>query len=131
MLPIRSWVSFAAITLLLVTELSAEEAASNAPPDGFVALFNGNDLSDWKGLVGNPVTRNAMSPEELAAAQEKADQSMRDHWKVVDGVIEYDGKGKSLVTAREYANFELYVDWKIDRNADSESSMRSSLGSIR
>ena len=25
-----------------------------SPPEGFVALFNGKDLTNWKGLVANP-----------------------------------------------------------------------------
>ena len=29
--------------------------------NGFVNLFNGKDLSGWKGLVGNPIERNKMS----------------------------------------------------------------------
>jgi len=29
----------------------------NQPPKGFVALFNGNGLTGWKGLVGSPKTR--------------------------------------------------------------------------
>ena len=36
------------------------------PPEGFVALLNGRDLSGWKGLVGNPKSRAAMSDDELA-----------------------------------------------------------------
>ena len=32
------------------------------PPRGFIRLFNGEDLSGWKGLVKNPVARSKMSP---------------------------------------------------------------------
>src|SRR5690606_13772004 len=42
---------------------------------GFVSLFNGKDLSGWKGLVENPIKRDAMSAKELAAAQKKADEA--------------------------------------------------------
>ena len=31
-------------------------AADNTPPPGFVALFNGKDLTGWKGLVADPPT---------------------------------------------------------------------------
>src|SRR5688572_6452667 len=81
----------------------AEERPPNTPPKGFSALFNGKDLTGWKGLVGNPKTRAAMKPEELAEAQEKANISMREHWKVVDGVLVFDGKGQSLCTEKDYA----------------------------
>ena len=62
-------------------------------PDGFVALFNGRDLTGWKGLVGNPKVRAEMTPEKLAEAQKKADEEMRAHWQVVDGALVFDGKG--------------------------------------
>jgi hypothetical protein len=109
--------------LSMWTELPA---ADNTPPEGFVALFNGTDLSGWKGLVGNPKSRAAMSPEQLAAAQEKADERMRAHWKVEDGALVFDGKGDSLCTAKDYADFEMYVDWKIKKGGDSGIYLRGS-----
>lgn len=102
------------------------QAADNTPPAGFVALFNGQDLAGWKGLVADPKKRAAMSKEELATAQEAADQKMRDHWKVVDGQLVYDGKGDSLCTAKDYGNFELLCDWKILKDGDSGIYLRGS-----
>src|SRR4051794_21986985 len=63
------------------------EAKDNTAPKGFVAVFNGEDLSGWKGLVEGPPKRAKMSAEELAAAQTKADQRMREHWKAEGGEI--------------------------------------------
>ena len=98
----------------------------NEPPPGFTALFNGKDLSGWKGLVADPPKRARMSPEELAAAQVTADQKMREHWKVEDGVIVFDGKGASLCTIRDYEDFEMMVDWKIEADGDSGIYLRGS-----
>ncbi|MGB2806784.1 MAG: DUF1080 domain-containing protein [Sedimentisphaerales bacterium] len=93
------------------------EKALNQPPEGFVALFNGKDLTGWKGLLSgpydNPIKRAKLSPDALVKEQAKADKSMREHWKVTDGVLEFDGKGFSLATLRDYEDFELLVDWKI------------------
>lgn len=110
---------------IYIKELSSEERANTAPK-GFVALFNGEDLTGWKGLVENPPKRAKMSPEDLAKAQTKADQSMRDHWKVVNGEIVFDGKGESLCTKKDYADFELLVDWKIPAKGDSGIYLRGS-----
>ncbi len=96
----------------------------NTPPPGFKALFNGKDLNGWKGLVGNPAKRAQMSPGELAAAQKKADQRMRDHWHAVDGLLNYDGHGDNLCTSRDYGNFEMWVDWKITADGDSGIYLR-------
>lgn len=103
-----------------------EPRPDNTPPEGFVALFNGRDLTGWKGLVGNPLTRSRMSPEALASAQEDADARMREHWSVAEGVLEYDGRGESLCTDRDYSDFEMYVDWKILPKGDSGIYLRGS-----
>lgn len=113
------WGAFTAMTLWA-------SAADNVPPPGFTALFNGKDLSGWKGLVANPPARAKMTPERLAEAQAKADERARQHWKVEDGVIVFDGKGSNLCTVRDYANFELLVDWKIEPHGDSGIYLRGS-----
>jgi hypothetical protein len=100
--------------------------ADNTPPPGYVALFNGKDLSGWKGLVENPKTRAKMSPEVLAEKQKAADDQMRAHWKVADGALVFDGKGQSLCTAKDYGDFELLVDWKILAKGDSGIYLRGS-----
>jgi hypothetical protein len=112
--------------LIVAGPAGLSQAADNAPPDGFAALFNGRDLTGWKGLVADPKARAAMAPEKLAEAQKKADEEAKTHWQVVDGVIVFDGKGKSLCTAKDYADFELYVDWKIKAKGDSGIYLRGS-----
>ena len=102
----------------------ALEDTKNTPPAGFVALFNGKDLTGWKGLVGTPKTRAAMTPEKLAAAQKKADERMAKNWIVKDGELVFSGKGQSLCTARDYGDFEMYVDWKIKARGDSGIYLR-------
>ena len=67
-----------------------------------------------------------MTPQELAKAQAEADERMRAHWRVVDGVLVFDGKGESLCTASDYADFELLVDWKIEKGGDSGLYLRGS-----
>src|SRR6266852_1074946 len=70
-------------------------AADNTAPEGFVSLFNGKDLVGWKVPAGD-----------------------NGHWKVVDGVIDYDAQSeasgdKSLWSDREYSDFILQVDWRL------------------
>jgi hypothetical protein len=73
----------------------AVRAADNTPPEGFTALFNGKDLTGWKIPEGD-----------------------NGHWKVVEGVIDYDAlseaKGaKDLFSSTEYSNYVVNVDWRI------------------
>ncbi|MGI6456417.1 MAG: DUF1080 domain-containing protein [bacterium] len=108
-----------------VKELNVDRP-DNTAPEGFTALFNGKDLTNWKGLVANPVERAKMTEEELADAQKKADERMREHWKVQDGTLVFDGKGDSLCTVRDYCDFEMFVDWKILKDGDSGIYLRGS-----
>lgn len=103
----------------------AGEKGAACPP-GFTPLFNGKDLTGWKGLVADPIKRAKMTPEQLKAAQAKADDSMRAHWKAVDGELVFDGKGQSLCTAKDYKDFEMLVDWKILPKGDSGIYLRGS-----
>jgi hypothetical protein len=93
---------------------------------GFVPLFDGRSLDGWKGLVADPPARAKMTAAELASAQAAADATMRAHWKVEDGALVFDGKGESLCTARDYADFELLADWKIEKDGDSGLYLRGS-----
>jgi hypothetical protein len=106
-------------SLGLIAPTASAIAADNTPPEGFTALFNGKDLTGWKGLVADPPKRAKMSAEELAKEQAKADKSMNAHWKPVDGVLVFDGKGQNLCTVKDYGDFEMLVDWKIEPKGDS------------
>ena len=77
-----------AVSLLALTMPAAAQ-------DGAVPLFNGRDLSGWKVPAGD-----------------------NGHWRVTDGVIDYDAASeaagdKSLWTEREFGDFVLSVDWRI------------------
>jgi hypothetical protein len=63
---------------------------------GFVSLFNGKNLDGWKIPAGD-----------------------NGHWKVVDGVIDYDARSESKGTDRclwsdkSYGDFVLRLDWRL------------------
>ncbi len=74
------------------------DAAAQTPPaptSAGTSLFNGRDLSGWKVPQGD-----------------------NGHWKVVDGVIDYDAESeapgdKHLWTEESYGDFVLRLDWRI------------------
>ena len=81
---------------------------------GFVQVFNGKDLTGWKGLVDNPILRREMDAKTLATKQEAADRVMREGWQVQpDGELLFLGKGDNIATVKKYGNIEMWVDWKI------------------
>ena len=93
--------------------------------EGYVALFNGKDLTGWKGLVGNPITRSKMSAKELADAQAKADTIMRNGWVVKNGELIFQGKGDNIATIKNYGDIEMQLDWKIydDNNKEGDAGI--------
>jgi hypothetical protein len=69
-------------------------AADNKPPEGFTSLFDGKNLDDWKIPEGD-----------------------NGHWKVKDGVIDYDAKSEakgdpSIWTKKSFKDFTLQLDWR-------------------
>src|SRR5438128_6400914 len=69
-------------------------ARADDVPEGFTSLFNGKDFTHWKVPAGD-----------------------NGHWKIVDGVIDYDAKSeakgdKNLWTEKPFKNFTLRIDWR-------------------
>jgi hypothetical protein len=93
---------------------------------GFVSMFNGKDLTGWKGLVENPIARSKMTPKQLAEAQKKADEVMNSGWKVKDNKLVFEAKGDNLCTQEQYGDFEMVVDWKITKDGDAGIYLRGS-----
>ncbi|HSK10198.1 MAG TPA: DUF1080 domain-containing protein [Vicinamibacterales bacterium] len=87
-------ISTVALALALTLALPAA-AVAQGQADGFVSLFNGKDFTGWRVPEGD-----------------------NGHWKIVDGVIDYDAqseapKDKNLWSEAEYGDFVLRIEWRI------------------
>lgn len=101
--------------IILGKTKQVNEYLAQTKGNGIEKIFNGKDLSGWKGLVENPITRAKMTPAEEAQKQIKADEIMRRDWKAENGQIVYVGHGyENLCTQKKYGDFEMYVDWRLD-----------------
>jgi Domain of Unknown Function (DUF1080) len=79
----------------LLAERMPRGQRASAADTGFVPLFNGRDLTGWKIPAGD-----------------------NGHWRVVDGVIDYDAESESsaekhLWTERAFGDFVLKIDWRL------------------
>jgi len=98
----------------------------NVPPAGFTALFNGKDLSGWRGRPHlAPAKEAAMTGAQKAAQQATWDQSVARDWKVADGQIINGGRGVYLTTGKDYGDFELLIDYRTVPKADSGIYLRA------
>jgi hypothetical protein len=122
--PSMSRLALLAALALAVGALPAARAEDNKPPVGFTALFDGKTLAGWQGNIDmkQRATLPKEKQDELLAQRTK---TALEHWSVKDGVIHCDGKGGvSLQTAKDYGDFELLIDWKIEKNGDSGLYLR-------
>lgn len=86
-----------ALSFLIAVSAFHAAFAQGEAEDGFTQLFNGKDLSGWVVPEGD-----------------------NGHWKVVDGVIDYDAlseaKGdRNLRTENEYGDYILKIDWRLKK----------------
>jgi hypothetical protein len=90
--------------LAVAAPYSAQEVSKKEKADGFVSLFNGKDLKGWK----------------------KYDVT-NDVWSVEDGKIVCSGKkgGGWLGTERDYANFELRLEYRLKPGGNSGVYIRA------
>lgn len=102
----------------------AKQLAEMGPGAGFVSLYNGKDLTGWKGLVADPVKRSKMSADTLAKYQEKADKEMVTGWQAKDDLLVFTGHGNNLCTVKKYGDIEMFVDWKITEQGDAGIYLR-------
>lgn len=113
------------IAWFIATSLLADENI-NVPPEGFKALFNGKNLEGWIGRgTDDPRKWAAMDAEEKAQKLQADNESLKQHWRVEDGLLINDGKGKYATTVDEFKDFILLVDWKmVAPNGDSGIYLR-------
>jgi hypothetical protein len=88
------WMISAAL-FVAIQVVAQEGATAQKAPEGFVSLFDGKTLSNWKIPTGD-----------------------NGHWKVINGVIDYDAEseskgGRDLWSEKSYKDFVLIVDWRI------------------
>lgn len=115
---IRSFLTLAVISLLLVPAVAV--SAEIKAPRGFTSLFNGKDLSNWYGWsTKNPELLRKMTAKEQKAYKAKSREDINKHWSIDGDVIVNDGHGLYLTTEREFANYELLIDYKTVPKADS------------
>ncbi len=110
----------AALLLSVTTVVSAVTA-----PAGFTALYNGRDLTGWRG--GDTFDHRkwlALPEAERAAKNAEWTADMRAHWSAQGEELVNDGHGKYATTERDYGDFELLLEYRTVPLADSGIYLR-------
>ena len=90
-------------TVFAADNPSTEKPRTAKTPKGFTALFNEKDLTGWKVHNGKI-----------------------DSWSVDNGLLFVKGGGGGwLMTEKEYANFELRLEFKVPKGGNSGVALRS------
>lgn len=98
---------------------------AQTPPPGFTALFNGHDLTGWRG--GDTFDHRkylAMPPDKRTAQDAAWTADMKSHWRAENLELVNDGHGKYATTVKDYGDFELLVDYRTVAKADSGIYLR-------
>lgn len=127
----------ATLPLLLTALTGFAFGADNVPPAGFTALFNGRDLSGFYGWgTRDPRDLAKLSPAEAADYKKKSIEGGADpkgrpirdhlnaHWRVENGELVNDGTGLYATTEKDFGDFELLVDYKMQPKGDSGIYLR-------
>jgi len=72
---------------------------------GWQALFNGRTTDGWRGYHR---------------------ESVPDGWFADDGVFRREGKGGDLMTVEQFADFELHLEWRLEKGGNSGVILRVS-----
>ncbi len=75
-----------------------------AAPSDAISLFNGKDLSEWKGNNGAP------------------------QWNVHDGIFTVKEGTGDIATKKEFGDFQLHIEWMHPANITGEDQMRGNSG---
>ena len=92
----------AALPLFFALIVTPARSDDTKPPEGFSSLFNGKDLTGWKAT------------------------GKMDVWGAEKGVIYVEkGGGGWLLTEQEFGDFELRVEYKMSKGANSGVALRT------
>jgi hypothetical protein len=79
-------------------------AWADQPPDGFVSIFNGKDLTGWKVNEGGK----------------------QEVWGATPGILYVEGHGGGwLLTEKEYGDFEIRLEYKMPEHGNSGVGLRT------
>lgn len=86
--------------MVILGAMLACASASSACAQEWRPLFNGTDLSSWRGYKDTPAPTK---------------------WRVEDGAIALgaEGSGGDLVTSEAFGDFELELEWKVSEGGNS------------
>ena len=111
-------------SLMTAAAVPAQQAITPAPT-GFTALYNGRDLSGWRGGDTFDHSKYLAMPDADRAKQDAEwTADMRAHWRADGPELVNDGAGKYATTIKEYGDFELLLDYKTVPRADSGIYLR-------
>jgi len=114
-----------AVSLSAVLLAATAQAQTPTPPPGFIALFNGKDLTGWRGGDTFDHRKYLDMPADKRAAQDAAwTDDMAKHWSAQNGEFVNDGHGKYATTEKDYGDFEFLIEYKTVPKADSGIYLR-------
>ncbi|MFT5079494.1 MAG: hypothetical protein ACI84E_000133 [Planctomycetota bacterium] len=112
--------AIALLSIFCASCLSAPRIPSDA-----TSLLPAASLDGWVGgSTYDPGELASSSEDERTAKLTEWTTAAREHWHIEGKELVSDGHGPHLVTATDYGDFELWLDWKLLPNGDSGIYLR-------
>ncbi len=130
----QKWLLIVVATAIVASPTATIRAEDKKDNDGYVALFNGKDLTGWK--IPEPPSGQFDSVEKKMVdgkvvafiGKTKAGKDVT-LWRVEDGVIIGGGPASHIFSERgDYENFHFRVEVKINDKGNSGQYFRTAFG---
>lgn len=119
---------FLAVMLCAGSARTVAQAEPNAP-EGFESIFNGQDFEGWYGgETRDPSFSKGWGEPQWSRYRNGLHKAVARHWRIEDGELIGTGAGPDLVCWGQYSDFEMWLDWKVSKDAESGISLRHQPG---
>ncbi|MCD6049815.1 MAG: hypothetical protein K0Q55_1218 [Verrucomicrobia bacterium] len=136
--PVLALSLMALVTGCSTSDFAGPAASAGKPPEGFTALFNGKDLTGWRGGTTFDHRKllemsDADRAEQIrkwtdasvkGSMMEVSTNTGKAHWYVENDELVNDGFGMYATTEKDYDDFELLLEYKTVPKADSGIYLR-------
>lgn len=107
---------FCAFRNIRIKELPSPRVYNRAD-DGFDQLFSGSDLKGWHGGLDSAFQSASPGDKVQEVKRQVSDLNMQTHWTARGNALVCDGQGADIFSEREYGDFELSLEYKVEPGA--------------
>lgn len=107
----------------IVTPGSIQPDGMVAAPSDAIVLFDGSGLSEWRAAPDSDILIPGKDMSKF-----KSSAGKQASWSVKDGILTINKEAGDLQTKREFADFQLHIEWRIPKDIQGYGQLRGNSG---